>query len=648
MLLPVGSAFALAAGEDQGSSDAVVFTLTKVSETTDEVKVMFSVTEGRVLCFDATVKTAEGLVCSAIDYTSVYMSYIIGNDNGAYAKNPESAMLSFANPEELNGPLDIATFTFIKSEATGVTMADFSVEINSCYQKGENDDVAVTPETVIAIPETHEHIAAGEWVVLNDSTCIAEGEEVRYCSECGMVAESRKIEKKEHTIVEEKKDATCEEDGYIIKKCSVCNQEFGRTELGATGHNPIHETKAATCTENGYDRYVCDTCKKVLSETILYATGHKNTVEQHQDATCEENGYDRVFCNDCQQVVSETVIPATGHKNTVNQHQDATCEENGYDRVFCNDCQQVISETIIPATGHKNTVNQHQDATCTEDGYDRVFCNDCQKVISETVIKAEGHKVVTEHKDATCTEDGYHKEYCSVCQEVFKDEKYEATGHLNQRTDTLEATCEEDGYIRVICDDCHTLIKETILPAAGHKFVNNIKKETCTTDGYIEIMCSKCKLVKSKVILTAPGHSWSEWKVIKEPTYRSVGTERKTCRSCGLYEERELPMIKVPVQQIIIVPEKDFTIYAKKADRLQATVLPEEAAYSAEIVWESSNPKIVSVDKDGNIKALRKGTATITAKTADGTVSASRKITVDYSWLQWIIIVLLFGWIWYL
>ncbi len=533
MLLPVGSAFALAAEEEQGSSDAVVFTLTKVSETTNEVKILFSVTDGRVLCFDATVKTAEGLVCSAIDYTSAYMSYIIGNDNGAYAKNQESSMLSFANPDELNGPLDIATFTFTKSEAAGVTKADFSVEISSCYQKGESGDVPVTVETIVSIPETHEHTAAGEWVTLKDSTCTAAGEEVRYCSECGEVAESREIRKKAHTGVEDKKDATCEENGYIIERCSVCNQK--------------------------------------LSETVLPATNHENTVTQHKDATCEETGYDRIFCNDCQQVISETILPATNHENTVDQHKDATCGETGYDRIFCNDCQQVISETILPTTEHQN-----------------------------------------------------------------------------ERTETLEPTCEKAGYIRVICDDCHTIVKETVLPISEHKYVSNIKKETCTTNGYIEIICSKCKQVKSKVDLSAPGHSWSEWKVVKEPTYRSVGTERKTCRSCGIYEERELPMIEVPVQQIIIVPEKDFTIYAKKADRLQATVLPEEAAYSAEIVWESSAPNIVSVDKDGNIKALRKGTATITAKTADGTVSASRKVTVDYSWLQWIIIILLFGWIWYL
>ena len=48
------------------------------------------------------------------------------------------------------------------------------------------------------------------------------------------------------------------------------------------------------------------------------------------------------------------------------------------------------------------------------------------------------------------------------------------------------------------------------------------------------------------------------------------------------------------------------------------------------------------------IKALRRGTAKITAKTEDGKVSDSINITVEYSTIQWIIVYILFGWIWYL
>ena len=107
-------------------------------------------------------------------------------------------------------------------------------------------------------------------------------------------------------------------------------------------------------------------------------------------------------------------------------------------------------------------------------------------------------------------------------------------------------------------------------------------------------------------------------------------------------------MIVVPVKKIVITPGEDFKIYCKKTDRLQATVVPDEAMFSAKIVWESSNPKFVSVSDDGTIKALRRGTAKITAKTEDGKVSDSINVTVEYSTIQWIIVYILFGWIWYL
>lgn len=68
---------------------------------------------------------------------------------------------------------------------------------------------------------------------------------------------------------------------------------------------------------------------------------------------------------------------------------------------------------------------------------------------------------------------------------------------------------------------------------------------------------------------------------------------------------------------------------------------------AGDIVWTSSNPQIVSVDENGNISALKKGRATVTASSADGSASASVDVTVKYTGLQWFIIIVLFGWIWY-
>ena len=51
--------------------------------------------------------------------------------------------------------------------------------------------------------------------------------------------------------------------------------------------------------------------------------------------------------------------------------------------------------------------------------------------------------------------------------------------------------------------------------------------------------------------------------------------------------------------------------------QLSASVLPIDAAQG--VSWKSSDPRVASVDENGLVTGLRKGTATITATTADGT-----------------------------
>lgn len=649
MVLPLVPAWAFAAG-DASSESAVSFKLEKISETQQEVTLRISFTEGKALCFDFKVEAASGFTCTKIETSSTIRDFIDNHPDGSCAQNPETGMFSFVNTTEIAAPAVVADYVFAKDTAKGVTASDFSVEVTACYQKDEDDnDIQPTVNMVNAIPETHSHVSSGEFIKLSDSTCLKQGDSVAYCTECGEIAEHKYEELKPHKTKEEKKAATCTEDGYILVYCTVCNSEVSKTVLPKLDHkNAEFQHKDATCTEDGYDRFYCPDCGESFDETPIPATNHPNKVFEHKDATCTEDGYDRYYCPDCQQYLDVKVIPATNHPNKALQHLDPTCTENGYDRYYCPDCQQYLDEKILPATNHKNTETWHKDATCTEDGYDRIYCKDCKTIISDTTLEATGHDKVTVEKAATCTEDGYYKEYCSKCDEVFKFESYPMTGHQHTKSVITDPTCTEDGKIDIVCEDCNAVIKTTVLKAEGHKLINDIKNATCLNDGYRDIKCSKCGFVQSHIVTKATGHEWSEWKVIKEPTYRSVGVERQTCRGCGTYKEREIPMIVVPVEKIVITPGEDFKIYCKKTDRLQATVVPDEAMFSAKIVWESSNPKVVSVSDDGTIKALRRGTAKITAKTEDGKVSDSINITVEYSTIQWIIVYILFGWIWYL
>lgn len=68
------------------------------------------------------------------------------------------------------------------------------------------------------------------------------------------------------------------------------------------------------------------------------------------------------------------------------------------------------------------------------------------------------------------------------------------------------------------------------------------------------------------------------------------------------------------------------------------------------IAYESSNASIVTVDKDGNVTATGTGEAEITVTVTDeygNVVEDTCKVTVSYAWWQWIIIIVLFGWIWH-
>lgn len=65
------------------------------------------------------------------------------------------------------------------------------------------------------------------------------------------------------------------------------------------------------------------------------------------------------------------------------------------------------------------------------------------------------------------------------------------------------------------------------------------------------------------------------------------------------------------------------------------------------VTWSSSNEKVVKVDENGTLTAVGRGTATITAGTADGVVVDECKVTVNFSTIQWIIYILLLGFLWY-
>lgn len=89
---------------------------------------------------------------------------------------------------------------------------------------------------------------------------------------------------------------------------------------------------------------------------------------------------------------------------------------------------------------------------------------------------------------------------------------------------------------------------------------------------------------------------------------------------------------KIPVESIEIMNDGDIVINKDEQTRLNIYVKPEDATIKT-VVYETSNPDVVTVDKYGNIKAVGEGTATVTVASKDDptkrdTITVTVKIPV--------------------
>ena len=78
----------------------------------------------------------------------------------------------------------------------------------------------------------------------------------------------------------------------------------------------------------------------------------------------------------------------------------------------------------------------------------------------------------------------------------------------------------------------------------------------------------------------------------------------------------------------LTLSESSVTVAVNSTYRLYADILPSDAT-KRDVSWSSSNKKVISVDANGQITALKQGTATITCTTADGNYSAQCDVTAE-------------------
>ena len=184
-------------------------------------------------------------------------------------------------------------------------------------------------------------------------------------------------------------------------------------------------------------------------------------------------------------------------------------------------------------------------------------------------------------------------------------------------TSDTEATCTKEGKKVETCRK-HGDTRETVTPALGHKWNSGVitKKATCTANGVKTYTCSTCGEKKTESIAKT-GHKFSSWKKISDAT---VFVQQKQKRTCSICKKAEYRYVGIKVKATIKLNLTSITLQQKQSTKVVKVTMAKGDSVKS---WASSNKKIATVDKNGTIKAVKKGTAKITV-----TLKSGKKATV--------------------
>lgn len=165
------------------------------------------------------------------------------------------------------------------------------------------------------------------------------------------------------------------------------------------------------------------------------------------------------------------------------------------------------------------------------------------------------------------------------------------------------ATCKSEGQMEYICLVCGYTKTETIPKTSHHTYdAGTIAKQaTYTAAGEMVYTCTVCGATKMEIIpMLTHNHNFI-WTVVSDATVFAPEKQEGICSICGEKQSRDngsklAATIKLNVTSIRL-QKKQSTI------KVKVTGLANGDSVKS---WTSSNKKIVTVDKNGKIKAGKK------------------------------------------
>ena len=147
---------------------------------------------------------------------------------------------------------------------------------------------------------------------------------------------------------------------------------------------------------------------------------------------------------------------------------------------------------------------------------------------------------------------------------------------------------------------------------------------------------------------TRSGYAFDGWYTAANGGTKITDTTKVTANTTVYAHWTKNAETKAVVKDVKI--EHNATVNYKSTYMLSPEITADKGAKYT-VKYSSSNTKVATVDENGKIYGAKKGNATITCTVTDSygnVVTDKCNINVDYSGSQWFIIIVLFGWIWYI
>ena len=315
-------------------------------------------------------------------------------------------------------------------------------------------------------------------------------------------------------------------------------------------------------------------------------------------------------------------------------------KDNGFEyEILKEECAHKLKHITVPAS-------------CTVNGMEYDLCTECGDTFNSKVIAALGHSWGNWYisKQPTESADGEETRKCTRCSaietrkiEKLKTVKDEKTGVEIIYKDEFESGVDLE--VSQVFDG-----KSFQLISANYGDVKSAVFDISTYKDGVKVQPNG----KIKVRIPLPQGFGSGNVFVCYVDSENGEVQKIKATVNGGYVEFEAEhfseyAVVETAPSLKGVDIKDIKLTYKKSEKIKPNITADEGAKYT-VKYESSNPKVASVDKNGKVTALKKGSAKITCTVTDSngnTVSDTCTVTVKYNFGQWLIIILLFGWIWY-